>query len=171
MENFEKDCHDIQLNDKLALETKTYNIRCRLCRKQLFISDRVKFSHSGSSDGCGNCIFLDEDFIPDWIQSEIENSSWTKGRLKCPRAQCTARVGGFDFIQGLLCGCGKLTIPAIWIQDGKVDVRIISNSNCISTAKPNLKESHQSCSGDSSSATGGVVNSNDALSKPEASLH
>ena len=167
MENFEKDCHDIQVDDKLALGTKTYCIRCRLCRKQLFVSDRVKFYHSGKSEGCGNCIFLDEDFIPDWIECEIENSSWTKGRLKCPRAQCTARVGGFDFIQGLLCGCGKLTIPAIWIQDGKVDVRTISSSDCISNAKLNLKESRQSYSEDSSSATVGDVDSNDVSSKPE----
>ena len=136
MEASEKDySHDIQ-QTKPRLEHKTYCIRCRLCRKQLLVSDKVTFSHSGKTEACGNCIFLDEDFLPQWIKDEIENSSWTKGRLKCPRTDCTARVGGFDFVQGLLCGCGELTIPAIWIQDGKVDVRANNSNDVTSTAKP-----------------------------------
>ena len=118
---------------KTHLEQKTYCIRCRLCRKELLTSDKIKFSHSGNTEPCGNCIFLNEEHLPDWIKEEIEYSSWTKGRLKCPKENCTARVGGFDYVQGLLCGCGDFTIPAIWIQDGKVDLRTV-DSNVTLTA-------------------------------------
>ena len=124
MDEFENDIDQL----KPHIEKKLYCIRCRLCREQLLLSDKIKFSHPGKAELCGNCLILDEEFLPSWINNEIECSSWTKGRLKCPRVECTARVGGFDYIQGLLCGCGEFTIPAIWIQDGKVDVRAI-NSN------------------------------------------
>ena len=118
-------------------DMQTYAVRCRLCRKQLLVSNKIKFSHVGKTEPCGNCLFLDEEFLPDWIKDEIENMSWTKGRLKCPRPECTARVGGFDFVQGLLCSCGEFTIPAVWIQDGKVDIRAINSDNVMTNSRPN----------------------------------
>ncbi|XP_028414081.1 uncharacterized protein LOC114537151 [Dendronephthya gigantea] len=118
-------------------DNQTYAVRCRLCRKQLLVSNKIKFSHSGKAEPCGNCLYLNDEFLPDWIKDEIGNSSWTKGRLKCPRAECTARVGGFDFVQGLLCGCGEFTIPAIWIQDGKVDVKAINRNDVVGNGQPN----------------------------------
>ena len=126
---------------KTHLGERKYCIRCRLCRRKLLISGKIKFSHSEKTEPCGNCIFLDEEHLPGWIKEEIENSSWTKGRLKCPRENCTARVGGFDYIQGLLCGCGEFTIPAIWIQDGKVDVRTVNGNDVASTDMPNIPTS------------------------------
>lgn len=123
---------------KTRLEEKTYCIRCRLCRRELLTSEKIKFSHSGKYEPCGNCIFLNEEHLPAWITEEIENSSWRKGRLKCPTENCTARVGGFDYIQGLLCGCGDFTIPAIWIQDGKVDVRTVDGNGVTSTIMPSI---------------------------------
>ena len=170
MAGFEKYHDDVRLDNQLHLKTKTYCIRCRLCRNQLVMSDKVRFSHSEKKEGCGNCIFLHEEFLPDWIESEIENASWIKGRLKCSRTECTARVGGFDFVQGLLCGCGELTIPAIWIQDGKVDVRVVGSNDCMSIDKPSMMASDRSRSEDGTSITG-VVDRNDVLSKTKASLH
>jgi hypothetical protein len=140
--------HDVDLLEPHS-EKKTYCIRCRLCRKQLIVSNKIKRSHSSgnkATEPCGNCIFLDEEFLSDWIRDEIENSLWTKGRLKCPGVGCPARVGGFDFVQGLLCRCGEFTIPAIWIQDGKVDVRAINSNHVMSTAKPSFTSSDKSCS-------------------------
>lgn len=104
------------------LNRKSYCIKCRLCRTQLITSETPNLSLEGKTKRCGNCIFLDEDVLPDWITHEIQRSSWTKGRLKCHKRECTARVGGFDFIQGISCACGKFHIPAIWLQDCKVDV-------------------------------------------------
>jgi hypothetical protein len=141
--------HDVDLLEPHSAK-KTYCIRCRLCRKQLIVSNKIKRSHSSgnkATEPCGNCIFLDEEFLSDWIRDEIENSLWTKGRLKCPGVGCPARVGGFDFVQGLLCRCGEFTIPAIWIQDGKVDVTAINSNHVMSTAKPSLTSSDKSYSG------------------------
>lgn len=109
-----------------------YSVRCRLCRRHLLSSDKVTNSHEKSPELCGNCLYLEEDELPPWIENEVELSGWTKGRIYCPAQNCTARIGGFNFVQGLRCACGVFTIPAIWMQDGKVDVNTIS-SNTISS--------------------------------------
>lgn len=114
--------------DLTKSEKTMYSLRCRHCRTVLLCSDKLKLSHESSREGCGNCLYLDDDDLPSWIQNEVDSSGWTKGRIHCPKEGCPARVGGFDFVQGLLCSCGFLIIPAIWIQNGKVDVNAVSTA-------------------------------------------
>lgn len=137
--------HDAHIAQDLLKKQKStiYSLRCRLCRTHLLSSDLTS-SHKINPGLCGNCLYLnEEDQLPSWIQNEVELSGWTKGKIYCPKQNCNARVGGFDFVQGLLCACGVFTIPAIWIQDGKVDINIISTTDVRSSDQANGASNQQ----------------------------
>ena len=110
-------------------QNKTRYLRCRFCRTFLLSSVKLITSHQPDARECGNCLYLNEDELSSWswLQNQIEQSEWTKGRLYCPKKNCNARIGGFDYVQGVLCSCGVFTVPAIWIH-GKVDIDIVSST-------------------------------------------
>lgn len=65
-------------------------------------------------------IFLNEDALEPWIQEEIENSEWTKGKLKC--IKCAANVGSFDFVTGQKCDCRQFNQPSVHFIRSKLDL-------------------------------------------------
>ncbi|KAJ8933210.1 hypothetical protein NQ314_014157 [Rhamnusium bicolor] len=107
-------------------------IKCKNCRKVLFHEMQCKHlfinAHhvplTRSSDGCAtteqNNLFLNEEYLPDWITIRIETEKWSKGRLNCP--YCDSRVGGFDFVSGAKCTCSIYVLPSIHIIKSKVDL-------------------------------------------------
>ena len=49
-------------------------------------------------------------------------SGWTKGKISCPSASCSARIGSFDFCSGIKCRCFEFVLPPIRLVASKVDV-------------------------------------------------
>lgn len=65
-------------------------------------------------------VFIQEDHIPSWIKVEIEQSNWTKGKLKCTK--CGLKVGSFDFVSGTRCKCGRNEVlPPVHLIRSKID--------------------------------------------------
>lgn len=111
------------------------DIKCRNCRKVLIAPDsgiEVLKPH----DSCDkivalNCpsvtqptsIYIDPDTTQnvEWIQKEIVDSEWSRGKLKCPG--CQLAVGSFSFHNSTPCTCGKTQLPPLQLIVSKVDVR------------------------------------------------
>ncbi|EDV23029.1 uncharacterized protein TRIADDRAFT_57875 [Trichoplax adhaerens] len=72
--------------------------RCRLCRYVLWDATSTCENERLTDT---NLVYLPigEHHIPSWINKAIENASWTKGKLNCPK--CNGRVGAFDFISSV----------------------------------------------------------------------
>ncbi|KXJ83787.1 hypothetical protein RP20_CCG025491 [Aedes albopictus] len=67
-------------------------------------------------------VFIHEDHLPDWMRVEIEQSQWTKGKLKCPK--CAFKVGSFDFVSGTRCKCTlNQVLPSVHFIRSKVDLK------------------------------------------------
>uniref|UniRef100_A0A8D8BR16 E3 ubiquitin-protein ligase RNF180 n=1 Tax=Culex pipiens TaxID=7175 RepID=A0A8D8BR16_CULPI len=111
-------------------------IKCRKCSNPLAAIDdaHVLAVHSRrefAADSLPACpterdgaeVFLHEDHLPGWMNAEIEQTQWTRGKLKCTK--CGQKVGSFDFVSGVRCKCpvGGSVLPAVHLVRSKVDVR------------------------------------------------
>jgi len=109
-------------------------IKCRKCRSTLTnVPSNVLLSahneqYSNDPDIKSNCpsvvgrteIYINEEHLDQWIESEIENSEWTKGKLKC--SKCSSNVGSFDFVTGQKCECRLFNQPSVHFIRSKVDL-------------------------------------------------
>lgn len=67
-------------------------------------------------------IYIDADNLQvEWIQKEISDSQWSKGKLKCP--SCQLAVGSFNFQNCTPCCCGQTQLPPVQLIVSKVDVQ------------------------------------------------
>lgn len=120
-------------------------VKCKKCRRILFderhtenllLKDIHILAGSTNSAFCSSNndynIYLNEEFLPNWIKLLIEAENWSKGRIYCPH--CDSRVGGFDFICAVKCSCSNI-LPPVHINKSKVDivkVAGVSTSNTLS---------------------------------------
>lgn len=120
------------------------DIKCRKCRKVLIAPENkiqainahhIEINESSSSRGprsgrdqsCASVaqptsLYIDPDLANnvDWIQQEIIESEWSKGKLKCP--SCQVDVGSFSFLNSMPCQCGKFQLPSLQLIVSRVDV-------------------------------------------------
>ncbi|XP_035670958.1 E3 ubiquitin-protein ligase RNF180-like [Branchiostoma floridae] len=103
-------------------------LKCRRCRSSLVNGRCVVGSHGGGDscpmEGLSTLWYISDNNIPDWIQDQIIQVHWTKGRLLCPK--CGGRLGSFDFVSLVKCPCGDQVFPPIHIQRCRVDVDKVS---------------------------------------------
>jgi E3 ubiquitin-protein ligase RNF180 len=108
-----------------------FNVRCKKCRNLIFSEEECKLlflnSHNVTLNplteaecSIDNIVFLNEDSLPEWVKTRIEEESWSKGRINCQ--QCDSRIGAFNFIAGQKCDCSKFMLPFVHIIKSKVDL-------------------------------------------------
>ncbi|XP_077993534.1 uncharacterized protein LOC144447398 [Glandiceps talaboti] len=100
--------------------------RCRKCRQFLFDNVCVIPSHGAlgyciREDKCTLWYLNDEnkESLPDWIQLQINEGNWTKGKIHCPK--CHGRLGSYDYLGVNKCPCGVNNTPNIQILRSRVD--------------------------------------------------
>lgn len=77
--------------------------------------------HTEENCGVNDTVwYLNVDIVPKWVMDRINEFSWVKGRLNCPK--CDARIGSFDFKKGAKCECLKHVLPGVSIIKSKVDI-------------------------------------------------
>lgn len=69
-------------------------LKCGKCRSTTLVRKGQFLEDTEDS----NLWTLDQDHLPEWIQTAVDESGWTKGRIACPNCQC--RIGAFDFVGG-----------------------------------------------------------------------
>ncbi|KAM3164127.1 Protein-tyrosine-phosphatase [Lachancea thermotolerans] len=113
-------------------------IRCKKCRQKLALSTSFiqheppsKESTEGhfirraaggrriigiqqSQDSCSH--FFVEPL--NWMKDELQGKQELEGKFSCPG--CSSKVGGYNW-KGSRCSCGKWMVPAIHLQNAKVD--------------------------------------------------
>ncbi|VVC94156.1 unnamed protein product [Leptidea sinapis] len=100
-------------------------VMCRKCRHILLDNFETSYHKSTSClDSCSSYnlqthIHLDE-AIPQWIKSKVEETGWTKGKLKC--SECGSKVGSFDYVSGRKCECDNTVLPPIHFIKSQVDI-------------------------------------------------
>jgi len=100
-------------------------LKCKKCRQIIVSVDTIDAD-------VGNFIYITEDSPPQWIESQIQQGGWTKGKLNCPRS-CDTRVGGFDFVSGPSAHSDpNVSTQPIYIIKSKVDIVSHSTVNIIS---------------------------------------
>ncbi|KAI5951101.1 YVH1 [Candida jiufengensis] len=116
----------------------TYDLRCKKCSKVLANNNNIEehetpgsdsrqsqfvktapnsrriISVHQASDQCSHYFF--EKPVP-WMRDELERSE-LEGKFQCPK--CSSKIGGYSW-KGSRCSCGKWMVPAIHLQDAKVD--------------------------------------------------
>ncbi|KAI9559925.1 hypothetical protein GHT06_013932 [Daphnia sinensis] len=109
-----------------------FYVRCRKCRSKLIAPDEkdcITTCHgSGSSPRVGDeqcfieksILYLKDEQLPKWLETLVQNSSWTKGKIVCP--SCDARLGTFDFLSGQKCQCQHYVLPSVRLTSSKVDM-------------------------------------------------
>lgn len=111
------------------------DIKCRNCRKVLIAPDSgvevIRPHDSSDNSAAQNCpsvthptsIYIESESTGnvEWIQKEIIDSEWSKGKLKCP--SCQLAVGSFSFLNSTPCSCGQTQLPSLQLIVSKVDVR------------------------------------------------
>ncbi|KAI5967684.1 YVH1 [Candida margitis] len=119
-------------------EELSYNLRCKKCRKVLANNTDIEDHQPPTSDSrqsqfiktapnsrrivsvqpaskqCSHYFFTEP---VDWMREELEKSE-IEGKFQCPK--CSSKVGGYSW-KGSRCSCGKWMVPAIHLQDAKVD--------------------------------------------------
>eukprot|EP00111_Clytia_hemisphaerica_P007622 TCONS_00022163-protein len=93
---------------------------CRRCRCVLFENVHLVGGHHISTD-C-TLYLLDYTNLPLWIQQAVEKGYWTKGKLHCP--ECESRIGAFNFVNLITCGCNQDVSPAVYFVRSKLDEKI-----------------------------------------------
>lgn len=120
----------------LNMDTDT-QIKCRKCRTIItkVSSANLLNAHSEQfsidSDASSDCstisgrteVYLMEEAFEQRIQDIIEQSEWTKGKLKCMK--CCSNVGSFDFVTGQKCDCRQYNQPPVHFIRSKVDMETI----------------------------------------------
>ncbi|KAM9338383.1 E3 ubiquitin-protein ligase RNF180 [Symphorus nematophorus] len=87
-------------------------LRCRRCRKGIIDStsllmvgeNSVEDTDESSAAVC-SIWHVNVDTLPEWILTSVHQAQWTVGKLNCQN--CTARLGGFNFINRSECPCGR----------------------------------------------------------------
>ncbi|XP_059478455.1 E3 ubiquitin-protein ligase RNF180-like [Neocloeon triangulifer] len=112
-----------------------YRLHCCNCSKVLVSEAQglITDSHGalifkGEEQTCPDASlwYLKEGLWPSWIEEQIVESGWTKGRLCC--LACKNRIGAFDFVSGAQCLCEeKVVRPAVQITRAKVDLKSVRN--------------------------------------------
>uniref|UniRef100_A0A673BBJ0 RING-type domain-containing protein n=1 Tax=Sphaeramia orbicularis TaxID=375764 RepID=A0A673BBJ0_9TELE len=82
----------------------------------VLLLQQVEAAHGDSADVC-SIWHVDADAMPDWIHSAVHQAQWTLGKLNCP--SCGARLGGFNFVHGGECPCGR--DAAVHLSKSRVD--------------------------------------------------
>ncbi|CAK9683692.1 Tyrosine-protein phosphatase YVH1 [Candida parapsilosis] len=116
----------------------SYDLRCKRCRRVLAHNTDVEDHQAPTSDSrqsqfiktapnsrrivsvqpasksCSHYFFSEP---VGWMREELEKSE-IEGKFQCPK--CCSKVGGYSW-KGSRCSCGKWMVPAIHLQDAKVD--------------------------------------------------
>ena len=102
-------------------------IKCKKCRKNLIRFDKIVNSHGDQPTSFNQSCNVDNWYVKDdfldsvpWIKTQIDSSGWTKGKFICPH-KCGARLGSFNFIEGLRCNCTKFIVPSAHFIKKRVD--------------------------------------------------
>lgn len=112
-------------------------IKCRKCRTIITKVASVKLLNAHSKqfsidlDARNECastsgrteVYLMEEAFEQWLRDEIEQSEWTKGKLKCKK--CSSNVGSFDFVTGQKCDCRQFNQPPVHFIRSKIDMETI----------------------------------------------
>lgn len=103
-------------------------IKCHKCRHVLVedMSEKLNIICDPtvcSSYNIRNFIHVQEDKLPLWIKSKIEEEQWTKGKLHCEHCGC--KVGSFDFVSGRKCDCRNTVLPPVHFISSQVDIPIV----------------------------------------------
>jgi len=96
--------------------------RCRSCRGRLFTSAEITpLPAADCCRGAQELRALPEDQLPGWVQKQLEEGGYTRGRLTCPAPGCGAKVGQFDFIGGATCDCHATALPPVRLVRSRLD--------------------------------------------------
>jgi len=79
------------------IQTPESGLKCRQCRSG-FVAEI--YDCDGEFASTDDLFVFDDDSMPDWIAVKVEEAGWTKGKLNCPKPNCEAKLGGFDFVAG-----------------------------------------------------------------------
>ncbi|KAM3874390.1 E3 ubiquitin-protein ligase RNF180 [Diretmus argenteus] len=94
-------------------------LRCRKCRKGFI--DSTCLYPIAATDDCTAALcsiwHVNVDTLPEWMLTSVHQAQWTVGKLNCQN--CSARLGGFNFVNHSKCPCG-LDI-AIHLSKSRVD--------------------------------------------------
>ncbi|XP_073334669.1 E3 ubiquitin-protein ligase RNF180 [Pagrus major] len=82
-------------------------LRCRRCRKGVIDSSCLSTVENTdeSLDAVCSIWHVNVDTLPEWILTSVHQAQWTVGKLNCQN--CSARLGGFNFINRSECPCGR----------------------------------------------------------------
>lgn len=123
---------------KEVKEEQAYELRCKRCRQILAGSAHIEDHDIPESDSrqasfiktapnsrriisierasldCSHYFFKEP---VKWMKQELDKSDM-EGKFQCPK--CSSKVGGYSW-RGSRCSCGKWMVPAIHLQEAKVD--------------------------------------------------
>ncbi|KAG7663489.1 YVH1 [[Candida] subhashii] len=128
-----------QQQEKSGEQQEKFDLRCKRCRQVVANNTHIEFHSIPESDsrqhqfiktapnsrriisvqeGSSKCshYFLKEPLV--WMKEELDKAE-LEGRFQCPK--CASKVGGYSW-RGSRCSCGKWMVPAIHLQDAKVDL-------------------------------------------------
>lgn len=122
---------EIRVGEK---QTPESGLKCRQCRSG-FVAEL--YDSNGEFASTSDLFVFDDDSMPDWIAVKVEEAGWTKGKLNCPKPNCQAKLGGFDFVAGAQ--------HPVHIVKSKVDLWIKPKPTSSSTmdAEPSLQSSKE----------------------------
>ncbi|XP_034565697.1 E3 ubiquitin-protein ligase RNF180 isoform X3 [Notolabrus celidotus] len=107
-------------------------LRCRKCRKGIIdstcLSMRVEDTDESSAAAC-SIWHVNIDTLPEWILTSVNQAQWTVGKLNCQH--CSARLGGFNFINRIDCPCGL--DATVHLNKSRVDR---DHRNCVLIVQP-----------------------------------
>ncbi|XP_074546984.1 E3 ubiquitin-protein ligase RNF180 isoform X2 [Halichoeres trimaculatus] len=107
-------------------------LRCRKCRKSIIDSTclltQVEDTDESSAAAC-SIWHVNIDTLPEWILSSVNQAQWTVGKLNCHH--CSARLGGFNFINRIDCPCGL--DATVHLNKSRVDR---DHKNCVLIVQP-----------------------------------
>ncbi|XP_055369521.1 E3 ubiquitin-protein ligase RNF180 isoform X2 [Betta splendens] len=93
-------------------------LRCRRCRKLVIDSTCLEMvDETISSAAVCNIWHVNADLLPDWILTSVHQAQWTVGKLNCQN--CSARLGGFNFLSNSQCPCGRYN--TVHLNKSRVD--------------------------------------------------
>ncbi|XP_041666003.1 E3 ubiquitin-protein ligase RNF180 [Cheilinus undulatus] len=107
-------------------------LRCRRCRKGILDSTCLLMQDEDTDDSSvAACSIwhVNVDTLPEWILTSVNQAQWTMGKLNC--WNCSARLGGFNFINHIECPCGL--DATVHLSKSRVDRE---NKNCVLIVQP-----------------------------------